>query len=234
MNRRAIQRALVATLPWLLLIVGIWLVASQVSRPSFLVKAGDVKARVGCIAVIMTAIVISGGIDLSVGSMVALSSVVMASLWQVGLPPEVAGIAAVAVGVVAGAGNGGLVNFGLSPLVATLATMAFYRGLAVTLAGGQKINKFEVEPIFVADAFGLRGAAEPDLPYPDLWQRRCNRDYRACRDVELSTGSPFCRLAAAPAMACPFGRNRSDPVPIRSGRTFGFGNPCAYEPSMFG
>ena len=157
MTSRSIQRAIVAALPWVLLAIGIWLVVSQVSRPAFLIKAGDVKARVGCIAVVMTAIVISGGIDLSVGSMLALCSVVMASLWQMGVSPEVAALAAIAVGIAAGAGNGGLVNFGLSPLVATLATMAFYRGLAVTLAGGQKITNFETDPIIDFDLFGWPG-----------------------------------------------------------------------------
>ena len=148
MTSRSIQRAIVAALPWVLLAIGIWLVVSQVSRPAFLIKAGDVKARVGCIAVV---------IDLSVGSMLALCSVVMASLWQMGVSPEVAALAAIAVGVAAGAGNGGLVNFGLSPLVATLATMAFYRGLAVTLAGGQKITNFETDPIIAFDLFGWPG-----------------------------------------------------------------------------
>ena len=157
MNRRSIKRIVVAALPWILLAIGVWLVVSQVARPAFLIKAGDVKARVGCIAVVMTAIVISGGIDLSVGSMLALSSVVMASLWQMGVTPELAAMAAVAVGLLAGAGNGCLVMFGLSPLVATLATMAFYRGLAVTLAGGQKITKFDVEPMMSVDFFGWPG-----------------------------------------------------------------------------
>ena len=157
MTRRSIQHVIVAGLPWVLLAIGVWLVVSQVSRPSFLIKAGDVKARVGCIAVVMTAIVISGGIDLSVGSILALSSVVMGSLWQMGLSPEIAAVAAIAVGVLAGACNGGLVNFGMPPLVATLATMAFYRGLAVTLAGGKKITKFEADPIVELDWFGWPG-----------------------------------------------------------------------------
>jgi rhamnose transport system permease protein len=146
-----------AALPWLLLAIGVWLVASQVSRPAFLIKAGDVKARVGCIAMVMTAIVITGGIDLSVGSMLALATVVMASLWTAGVSPELAGCAALATGLAAGACNGGLVCLGLSPLVATLATMAFYRGLAVTLAGGRKITDFEVEPLLDPNFMGWPG-----------------------------------------------------------------------------
>ena len=156
-HRWTVKRTIAAILPWFLLAIGIWLVASQVSRPSFLVKAGDVKARVGCIALVMTAIVITGGIDLSVGSMLALSTVVMASLWNMGLSPEIAALAALATGLAAGAGNGVLVSFGLSPLVATLATMAFYRGLAVTLAGGKKITEFETEPMFDFNFMGWPG-----------------------------------------------------------------------------
>ena len=61
MNRRRILRGIVAALPWALLLIGIWLVVSQVSRPVFLIKAGDVKARVGCIAVVMTALIRNTG-----------------------------------------------------------------------------------------------------------------------------------------------------------------------------
>ena len=142
MTRQTLLRGIATLLPWALLAIGVWLVFSQVSRPAFLIQAGDVKARVGCLALVMTMIVITGGIDLSVGSVLALASVVMALLWESGFSPEVAAAVGVLTGVAAGVGNGILVTVGLSPLVATLATMAFYRGLAVTLAGGEKITGF--------------------------------------------------------------------------------------------
>ncbi|HAY80981.1 MAG TPA: ABC transporter permease [Planctomycetaceae bacterium] len=141
-GQRWIRRAAIL-LPWALLALGVWLVWSQVSRPAFLIQAGDVKARVGCLALVMTMIVITGGIDLSVGSVLALASVVMALVWESGYSVGLAAGAGILTGVVAGIGNGTLVTVGMSPLVATLATMAFFRGLAVTFAGGDKITDFD-------------------------------------------------------------------------------------------
>ena len=128
-------------LPWLLLLLSLGLVCFQVERPTALVSLGVPWARVGALAIVMTAIILTGGIDLSVGSMMALSSMVMGLLRQAGWPAEAAGGAAILVGVAAGGANGGLVVLGLSPLVATLATMAFYSGLAMMLCGGEKITK---------------------------------------------------------------------------------------------
>ena len=128
-------------LPWLLLLLSLGLVCFQVERPAALVSLGVPWARVGALAIVMTAIILTGGIDLSVGSMMALSSMVMGLLWQAGWSAEAAAGVAVLVGLAAGGANGGLVVLGLSPLVATLATMAFYSGLAMMLCGGEKITK---------------------------------------------------------------------------------------------
>jgi ribose/xylose/arabinose/galactoside ABC-type transport system permease subunit len=88
----------------------------------------------------MSAIILTGGIDLSVGSMVALCGMALGVLWsRFGWPVEWAAAAAVTVGIAAGAGNGLLVILGIPPLVATLATMAFYAGLAMALARGERI-----------------------------------------------------------------------------------------------
>jgi rhamnose transport system permease protein len=136
------KRALATLFPWCLLACGIILVATQVERPGALVHLGVQKARIGALAAVMTAIILTGGIDLSVGSMVALSSVVMGVVWNAGVPAEVAALTAIAAGFTAGATNGVLVVIGLSPLVATLATMAFYSGLAMLLSGARKITEF--------------------------------------------------------------------------------------------
>lgn len=95
------------------------------------------------IALPMTLIMITGEIDLSVGSMVGLSSVVTGALVQAGLPFELAALAALAVGVIGGAFNGFLVTVvGLPSLAVTIGTLALFRGLAVGLLGTAAVTDF--------------------------------------------------------------------------------------------
>jgi rhamnose transport system permease protein len=95
------------------------------------------------IALPMALVMITGEIDLSVGSMVGLSSVVTGVLVQSGAPFEVAAIAALLVGVVGGAFNGFLVTIvGLPSLAVTIGTLALYRGLAVGLLGTTAVTDF--------------------------------------------------------------------------------------------
>ena len=130
-------------LPWCLLALALLLVFSQVRRPALLVEVWVPWIEVGTLAFVMTAIILTGGIDLSVGSMVALTGMVQAVLWQDwGWSIEAAAGGALLTGAMAGGFNGLLVVAGLSPLVATLATMALYRGLAITVAGGDRIAGF--------------------------------------------------------------------------------------------
>ncbi len=97
-------------------------------------------AIVGTGAMGMTAIVAAGGIDLSVGSMLALTSVTLAQTLAAGWAPLAALCATIAVGVAAGALNGILVtSLRLVPFIVTLGTMLVYRGLAETIADERKI-----------------------------------------------------------------------------------------------
>ncbi len=92
-------------------------------------------------AVGMTMIIVSGGIDLSIGSSVALTSVVVAKLLVAGHGPVVAALGGIAAATAAGALNGVLVaRLGLLPFIATLATMTALRGAAKGLANEQKID----------------------------------------------------------------------------------------------
>lgn len=85
------------------------------------------------IALGMTFVIISGGIDLSVGSVAVLAAVTAARLSVYGLGPALAG--AVAVGLVAGLINGTLIaRFALQPFVVTLAMLLAARGAALTLS----------------------------------------------------------------------------------------------------
>jgi ribose transport system permease protein len=96
---------------------------------------------VSIVAVGMTLIMVQGGIDLSVGSTVALSTVVVARALQAGMGPAMAA----AFGVLAAAGcglvNGALVaSLGITPFIVTLGTMSVLRGAAKGLAAEQKID----------------------------------------------------------------------------------------------
>jgi ribose transport system permease protein len=98
----------------------------------------------GILACGLTVVIISGGIDLSVGSVVALSGVVFASLVMKREAPGTWAIpAAIGVGAACGLINGALVAFvRVQPFIATLAMMAFARGLAKWLSDGQVITKY--------------------------------------------------------------------------------------------
>jgi ribose/xylose/arabinose/galactoside ABC-type transport system permease subunit len=93
------------------------------------------------VAIGMTFVIISAGIDLSVGSILALAGVVMALLMKNhvgGLPVAVLG--ALAVGVAVGASNGLLITrLRLPPFIATLGTMSIVRGLALIVSDGKPV-----------------------------------------------------------------------------------------------
>ncbi len=95
---------------------------------------------VGIVAMGMNVVIIGGGIDLSVGSVVALTGAVAASLW-VGQSPAVLFIAIpLLVALAIGFANGALVTwFGLQPFVATLVLMTVARGAGLVYTGGQPI-----------------------------------------------------------------------------------------------
>lgn len=96
----------------------------------------------GILACGMTLVIISGGIDLAVGSVLALVAVsfsLMSIHW--GWSPWVAIPACLLVGLACGAVSGGVTAwFGIQPFIATLAMMVFARGLAKTISGGMKVS----------------------------------------------------------------------------------------------
>ncbi len=96
---------------------------------------------VGIAALGMTMIIVSGGIDLSVGSVVALSSVVAAMLLVDGQPAWVAIIGAILTGGVFGAINGSLItSLRVTPFIVTLGTLGIARGCAKWIAHEQAIS----------------------------------------------------------------------------------------------
>lgn len=97
-------------------------------------------AQVGIISVGMTYVILTAGIDLSVGSIVAFDGLAMAMMMKSGVPVAVAILAGLLIGAAIGMLNGLLISrVGLQPFVATLGTMAMFRGLAYTISGGQPV-----------------------------------------------------------------------------------------------
>ncbi|MBT2516806.1 ABC transporter permease [Streptomyces sp. ISL-90] len=115
------------------------------------------------IALPMTLIIITEEIDLSVASIVGLTSVMTGILTQAGWPFAIAAITAILVGTVAGFINGFLVTVvGLPSLAVTIGTLALFRGIAVGLLGTTAITEF---PEFWTD---LAKDNIPGTPIPGI------------------------------------------------------------------
>jgi ribose/xylose/arabinose/galactoside ABC-type transport system permease subunit len=99
-------------------------------------------AITGILAVGMTAVILTGGIDLSVGSVAALAGVVAAMVVAGGrLPVALAALVAVAIGLAVGLFNGVMVaHFRVPPFVTTLAMLTICRGLAFIVTGGRSVG----------------------------------------------------------------------------------------------
>jgi ribose transport system permease protein len=102
----------------------------------------------GILACGMTLVIVTAGIDLAVGSVLALAAVLFSLVTiQVGWGAPGAVAAVLGAGVLLGALSGGLIStFGLQPFIVTLAMMVFARGLAKWSSGGQKISQAVVKP----------------------------------------------------------------------------------------
>ncbi|MER6953871.1 MULTISPECIES: substrate-binding domain-containing protein [unclassified Streptomyces] len=106
-----------------------------------LLNVGVQAAVTAILAFGVTFVIVSAGIDLSVGSVAALSATVLAwSATQQGVPVVIAVLLAVATGIAAGLVNGFLIAYGkLPPFIATLAMLSVARGLSLVISGGSPI-----------------------------------------------------------------------------------------------
>src|SRR5436190_8437108 len=98
------------------------------------------SVEIGLLALVMTPIILTGGIDLSVGSLLGLCAVCFGMLWKdAGLAPWIAALGAVAVGALGGGLNAALITrLGLPPLIVTLGTFSLFRGLAEAFTAGTR------------------------------------------------------------------------------------------------
>jgi rhamnose transport system permease protein len=124
-----------------------------------------VGTELGLISLAMTTVIVTGGIDLSVGSLLGLSAVVFGKLWRdAHLPWPVAAAITLLMGALGGALNAGAIaRLRIHPLIVTLATFSLYRGIAEGLTGGA--DNFTHFPAgFLAIGQGYIGPIPAQLP----------------------------------------------------------------------
>ncbi len=109
-----------------------------------LLNQGRMMTEAGIIAIAMTFVIISGGIDLSVGSIIGLSAIVLGMAWKnLGLPLPLAILCALLTGGVCGMINGFvIIKSRMPPMIATLGTLALFRGLAEGISQARSVRGY--------------------------------------------------------------------------------------------
>lgn len=123
---------------------------------------------IGIIAIGQTMVIITGGIDLSVGSIVAFSGITAGLLVERGVPLSLALILGIFIGAVVGIVNGGLISkANLPPFIATLGMMMVLRGLTLALTNGMPISSFDDSFVYLAGG-SLFGIPNPVIYFISL------------------------------------------------------------------
>lgn len=147
---------------WVLIIVLlIEILLFSIAGSNFLSAANGFEitrlaVEIGLLALVMTPIIITGGIDLSVGSMMGLSAVVFGALWRdANLPIPVAILLTLIVGVLGGALNGLIITkLRFPPLIVTLGTFSLFRGMAEGITRGiENYSGFPAEFLFLGQGY---------------------------------------------------------------------------------
>jgi inositol transport system permease protein len=151
----------------LVMIIGISILAPKFLSYTNIFNVITQSSIYGIMALGMTLVITSKGIDLSVGSVLALSGVVAASLGQAGsattlyfqnlhdLPVIVPVLAAIIVGGLIGAVNGGLIAFtGIPAFIATLGMMTIARGATLIYTGGKPVSQLTPGMMFIGSRIG--------------------------------------------------------------------------------
>ncbi len=122
----------------------LWILTPYFLTVSNLLNILEQSSINATIAVGMTFVIITAGIDLSVGSILAFSGVVLASTLQAGVPLPIALLIGMSTGILCGLLNGLLVSMGrLPPFIVTLGMMSVARGAALVYSNGRPISGFE-------------------------------------------------------------------------------------------
>ena len=153
---------------FLLLVVelaGLGLLVPGYLNPSSLLDTSRTFVETGILALGMTFVIVSGGIDLSIASLLALVSVVIGLSFQAGLPLPAAMLLGIATGIAGGVVNGAVVAYlRLHPFVVTLATMAIYRGGAYAISNAAAVSDFPAWFTNIGQSYFLGGMVPSQLP----------------------------------------------------------------------
>jgi ribose/xylose/arabinose/galactoside ABC-type transport system permease subunit len=203
-------------LPIALLLIG---AAMSFAHPAFLTTPNliNVARQVsinGILAVGVTLVLLTGGVDLSLGSVVALAGVVAASLAQAGAYPVFVVVAAgVAAGACCGAINGVVVTRGRVPsFIATLGMMTAARGLALVVSNGRPVSNLSPDftrlggdlgrlpiPVIVLAVVAWRDSSlQPASPPANRTPASVSNSMRSPR---WSSAAPACQAASAASAA---------------------------------
>ncbi len=135
----------------IVLCIILWILTPHFFTVSNLLNVTQQTAINAIIAVGMTFVIITAGIDLSVGSIMAFSGVVLASALNAGLPIPLAIFIGLGVGLLCGLVNGLLITYGnLPPFISTLGMMSVARGAALLYTQGRPISGFTGDFRFLA------------------------------------------------------------------------------------
>ncbi|MCL6526681.1 MAG: ABC transporter permease [Thermaceae bacterium] len=169
MSLKSRPRAL--NIPWseLVLVLGLVIAMLYMNSlsPAFLSLSNffeitRIVTEVGLMALGMTLVIITGGIDLSVGSVLGLSGITMGFLYTAGLNIWLAALLGVATGALCGWINGQLITrAGIPPLIVTLATLAIFRGLALGISQAHSFGNYP--KVFLALGAGYLGPVPNQL-----------------------------------------------------------------------
>jgi ribose transport system permease protein len=153
-----------AVIALLLLVIVISIASAEFRTVSNILSLLRQASINGVIAFGMTGVILTGGIDISVGSMLGLSAMLGAGFLKGGMPEEIAIPLMLVIGLLFGILNGTLVTAGrLQPFIATLITMTAFRGFCLIYGSGKPISSLGDQPLLASVGRGSIG-----LPIP-VW-----------------------------------------------------------------
>lgn len=136
-----------AFIAFIVLVIAFSLISSDFRNINNILSLLKQASTNGLIAFGMTGVILTGGIDLSVGSSLALTTMIGAIMIRGGVTPAAAMLCVLLLGLALGSMNGILVTKGrLQPFIATLITMTIYRGLTYIFSNGMPISDLGDDP----------------------------------------------------------------------------------------
>ncbi|GMA97400.1 ABC transporter permease [Pelosinus sp. IPA-1] len=143
----------------LLLFFIVLMIVMSILAPSFLtvdnlLSVTQQMSEFGILALGVTVIIITAGIDLSVGSIAGLTTIVIAMTYGMSGSLVLAVILGIVTGALCGAFNGVLIaKIGVPPILVTLGTMTFFNGIALVLSKGNAISDLPEEFYFIGQGY---------------------------------------------------------------------------------